>query len=165
MAEKTIKKTATKKTVSKQTKAKPVATKKVTPKKIPETPCVEMHECGCAHGCACHGHCGKKKCTFGRFIKKLIVFLIIFAMGFASAKLCIFDDCGQKKFRPVFENGCLVVKCPKMAEKIQQMDINNDGCVSREEFRMARRMFNKNKQNAPAPQPVEVPQPETVVTE
>lgn len=175
MAEKSIKKPATKKTVAKKTVSKPAATKKVAAKKAPAkkvvpAPVVEMHECGCAHGCACHGHCcDKKKCTFGRFLKKLVVFLIIFALGFASAKLCIFDDCGQKKFRPVFENGCLVVKCPKMAEKVAIMDVNHDGCINREEFRAARKMnrrpdMRKHKK-MPKPSAHKMPAPETVVTE
>ncbi len=175
MAEKSIKKTATKKTVAKKTVSKPAATKKVAAKKAPakkvvSAPVAEMYECGCAHGCACHGHCcDKKKCTFGRFLKKLVVFLIIFALGFATAKLCCFDKRGKMPFRPEFENGCLVVKCPKMAEKVAMMDVNHDGCVNREEFRAARKMNRRpgmrKHEKMPKPAAPEMPAPETVVAE
>ena len=162
MAEKTIKKNSTKKPVAKKVASKPVTTKKATAKKA--APVVEAYECGCAHGCACHGHCGHKKCTFGRFVKKLIIFLIIFAMGFASAKLCCMNK-RPKMPHPEFENGCLVVKCPKMAEKIQMMDTNNDGCVNRDEFRAARKMFRKGRPGMKKPGAPEIPQPEHVVAE
>lgn len=174
MAEKSIKKTATKKTVVKKTATKPAATKKEVAKKAPvkkvvPAPVVEMHDCGCAHGCACHGHCcDKKKCTFGRFVKKLIIFLVIFAMGFAAAKLCDMRH-HPKMPRPEFENGCLVVKCPKMAEKIAMMDVDHDGCVSREEFRAARKMKRRpdmrKHENKPRPSAPDMPAPETVVAE
>ena len=100
--------------------------------------------CGCDACCACGGECAcaKKKCTFGRFLKKLILVLIIFALGFAAAKMCCCDKRAGKPY-PEFENGCLVVKCPKMAEKVPMMDANNDGCVSREEFRAARKAMNR----------------------
>lgn len=175
MAEKSIKKPATKKTVAKKTVSKPAAPKNVAAKKAPakkvmSAPVVEMHECGCAHGCACHGHCcGKKKCSFGRFLKKLVVFLIIFALGFATAKLCCFDKRGKMSFRPEFENGCLVVKCPKMADKVAMMDINKDGCVNREEFRAARKMKGhpgmRKHEKISQPSAHEVPAAETVVAE
>ena len=165
MAEKTIKKTTTKKNVTKTAATKKTVAKKTPVKKAVAAPSVETHECGCAHGCACHGHCGHKKCTFGRFVKKLIVFLIIFAMGFASAKLCCMNKRGRMAPRPEFENGCLVVKCPKMAENVQMMDKNNDGCVSREEFRAARKMFRKNKPNMPRPVAPEMPQPGPAIAE
>lgn len=175
MAEKSIKKTATKKTVAKKTISKPAATKKPVAKKAPvkkatPAPVVEMHECGCAHGCACHGHCcGKKKCTFGRFLKKLVVFLIIFAMGYATAKICCQGKYGKMPPRPEFENGCLVVKSPKMQQILPTMDINHDGCVSREEFRSARKMRKHAGMHKPgvATQPAapDMPVPEPVVTE
>ncbi len=164
MAEKSNKKTATKKTVAKKTISKPVA-KKAAVKKVAPVAVVETHECACSHGCACHGHCGHKKCTFGRFVKKLIVFLIIFAMGFAAAKFCPMNKRGKMAPRPEFENGCLVVKCPKMAEMLPVMDIDKDGCVNRKEFRAARKMFHKNKPNMPQPAAPEMPQPVPVVTE
>lgn len=164
MAEKSVKQNTAKKTVSKSVATKKATVKKVAPKKVAAAPVIEAHECGCAHGCACHGHCGHHKCTFGRFVKKLIVFLVIFAMGFAAAKLCNMRH-HPKMPRPEFENGCLVVKCPKMADKMATMDTNNDGCISHDEFRAARKMFRENRHAKPMPHAPEMPQDENVVTE
>lgn len=178
MAEKLVKKTATKKPVAKKTVSKPAtaknAAKKTPVKKTTKVvePVVETYPCGCKAGCACGGHCaehvccGKKKCTFGRFLKKVIVFLIIFAMGFAAAKMCCFNKPGKMGPRPEFENGCLVIKCPKMAERAEMMDTNKDGCINREEFRAARKMFKHKPQHAePAPEQPETPAPEAPVAE
>ena len=155
MAEKTTKKVTVKKPVAKKTVSKPAAAKKPVAKKAPAkkaaevkktvaAPVADKFPCGCDAGCACGGECAcaKKKCTFGRFLKKLILVLIIFALGFAAAKMCCCDKRAGKPY-PEFENGCLVVKCPKMAEKVPMMDANNDGCVSREEFRAARKAMNR----------------------
>ena len=163
MAEKTTKKTTAKKTVAKKPVAKTTATKKAAVKKAPvkkvaAAPVVEKFPCGCDKGCACGGECGcaKKKCTFGRFLKKLILVLIIFALGFASAKMCCNGKRGKMGPRPEFENGCLVVKCPKLAEKVPMMDTDANGCVTREEFRAARKAMKRGPQpEAPAPQVAE----------
>ena len=160
MAEKTTKKATTKKTVAKKTVSKPATAKKTVAKKAPvkkvvAAPVVEKFPCGCDKGCACGGECmcAKKKCTFGRFLKKLILVLIIFALGFAAAKMCCCDKRGKMGPRPEFENGCLVVKCPKMAEMVPMMDTDANGCVTREEFRAAR----KHMKRAPQPEaPAEV---------
>ena len=161
MAEKTTKKATTaKKPVAKKTVSKPAATKKPVAKKAPAkkvvvAPVVEKSPCGCDKGCACGGECAcaKKKCTFGRFLKKLVLVLIIFALGFASAKMCCNGKRGKMGPRPEFENGCLVVKCPKLAEMVPMMDTDANGCVSREEFKAAR----KHMKRGPRP---EVPAPE-----
>ncbi len=164
MAEKTTKKTTVKKPVAKKTVSKPAATKKAPAKKAPvkkavATTVVEKYPCGCDKGCACggncgeHGHCAKKKCTFGRFLKKLILVLIIFALGFAAAKMCCCDKRGKMAPRPKFENGCLVVKNPKMAEMIPMMDTDANGCVTREEFKAAR----KHHKRTPRPEMPEQP--------
>ncbi|MBQ2017735.1 MAG: hypothetical protein II208_04400 [Alphaproteobacteria bacterium] len=165
MAEKSVKKSAPKKSTAKKTVAKPATAKKTAVKKVAPAPVVEMHECGCAHGCACHGHCGHKKCTFGRFVKKLIIFLIIFAMGFATATFYPMKKYAKMPPRPEFENGCLVVKCKKMAEMVPMMDTNKDNCVNREEFRAARKMMHKNKRDTQKQIEPENSQPETVVAE
>ena len=156
MAEKTTKKVTVKKPVAKKTVSKPAAAKKPVAKKAPAKKVAEVKKtvaapvadklpCGCDAGCACGGECtcAKKKCTFGRFLKKLILVLIIFALGFAAAKMCCCDKPGKMGPRPEFENGCLVVKCPKLAEMVPMMDTNHDGCVSREEFRAARKAMNR----------------------
>ena len=174
MAEKSVKKTATKKTVAKKSVSKPAVAKKTTVKKATKVvaPAVETYPCGCNAGCACGGHCaehsccGKKKCSFGRFLKKLVVFLIIFALGFATAKMCCFNKSGKMGPRPEFENGCLVIKCPKMAERAEMMDTNKDGCINREEFRAARKMFKHKPWHAePAPEQPETPAPDAPVAE
>ena len=177
MAEKLVKKTATKKPVAKKTVSKPATAKNAAAKKTPVKkttkvvePVVETYPCGCKAGCACGGHCAehvcceKKKCTFGRFLKKVIVFLIIFAMGFAAAKICCFNKPGKMGPRPEFENGCLVIKCPKMAERAEMMDTNKDGCINREEFRAARKHFKKGPRHD-APVLPQEPAPEAPVAE
>ena len=158
MAEKTNKKATAKKSVAKKTVSKPAATKKPVAKKVVAAPVVEKFPCGCDKGCACGGECAKKKCTFGRFLKKLILVLIIFALGFAAAKMCCPGKRGKMGPRPEFENGCLVVKCPKLAEMVPMMDTDANGCVSREEFRAARKHMKRGpKPEMPAP---EMPAPE-----
>ena len=164
MAEKTTKKATTaKKTVAKKTVSKPAAAKKTAAKKAPAkkvvvAPVVEKFPCGCDKGCACGGECAcaKKKCTFGRFLKKLVLVLIIFALGFASAKMCCNGKRGKMGPRPEFENGCLVVKCPKLAEMVPMMDTDANGCVSREEFKAARKAMKR----APREEAPEMPAPE-----
>lgn len=140
--------TTTKKTTSKKTVAKPVASKKtVAPKKQAATqkPMEKHTECLCGHQCSCHhGHCNKAHCKFGKFVKKLVIFFVIFALGFATAKSCCFNKHG-KMFKPQFENGCLVIKCPKMMQMAPMMDINKDGCINREEFRNARKFLKGKK--------------------
>lgn len=154
MPEKKVKKpvakpAAAKKPVAKKAPAKKTVTKKAPVKKV-AAPVVEPMPCGCNHACACGEKCAcaKKKCSFGRFIKKLIVFLIIFAMGYAVAKVCNDGPRGKMKPRPQFENGCLVVKCPKMAEKVPMMDADQDGCVTRAEFRAARKAMKRGPKPA-----------------
>lgn len=142
MAEKTkktvAKKPATKKTTAKAAPAKKTVAKKTAPaKKSPvkkvEAPVVEMHTCGCGHSCPCGGNCECKKHHCG-FWKKLVVVLVFFALGFAAAKMMPCPKRGKMP-KPEFENGCLVVKCPKIAEKLPQIDVNSDGCVDKAEFK------------------------------
>lgn len=148
MAQKTTKKTTVKAVATKKAPAKKTAPKKTTVKKTEKvvTPVVEMHKCGCDKNCACGGNCECKKhrCGFG---KKFIVALVFFALGFAAAKML---PCPKraKMPKPQFDdNGCLVVKCQKMVEMLPQIDVNNDGCVDREEFRAHKRAMRR-----PAPQ-------------
>lgn len=152
MPAKTTKKTTVKKPVAKKATVKKAATKKVVAEEVKEF-VPETHECACGHECkcGCHGGCGSK---FGRFLKKLIIALVIFALGFAAAKMC---DYGRhfRTPRVDFDNGCLdvaSVKCPALAEKLPLMDVNKDGCISKEEYKMfkkdcprARRAMNEAK--------------------
>lgn len=144
MAEKSVKKTTVKKTVTKKAPTK--TTKKVPLKTAPAKPVIaDVKPCGCEKNCTCHEHCA---CHHkGGFFKRFILFLIIFALGFAAAKMCCCNKGCMFKPRPNFENGCLVVKCPKMQQMIPAMDANHDGCVSKEEFRAHRQqMKHKVKQ-------------------
>ena len=124
---------------------KPVAKKAaVKPAVAPETKIVMQAPAACPSscGCGCKCKCGK----FGRFVKKLIVFLVIFALGFAAAQFC---DGGRHGFRKgphmpkvTFIEGCLdtsKVACPEMAEKIAAIDADNNGCITAEEFKAAKK--------------------------
>ena len=158
MAQKTVKKTAAKATATKKAPVKKVAVKKATVKKAPAkkiapaavvetkviTPATETFACGCGSNCACGGHCAEHHAEhacggFGRFIKKLIIVLIIFALGFAAAKMLAHHKPQHMRDpRAEFVNGCLdasTVKCPKMLESLPAMDTNADNCISREEYR------------------------------
>ncbi len=166
MAEKTkktaAKTTATKKPTVKSASVKKTVTKKVAPaKKAPvkkvTAPVVEMHPCGCGKTCPCNGNCECKKHHCG-FWKKLIVVLIFFALGFAAAKMMPCPKRGKMP-KPEFANGCLVVKCPKIAEKLPQIDINADGCVDKAEFKAFKKKMRHAKRKHNRPQPA--PQPET----
>lgn len=159
MAQKTVKKAAAKPAAAKKAPVKKTvavkkpAAKKATAKEVKMTApvmekmpcgcgadchCKSGHDCGCGAQCRCHG--GSR---FGRFMRKLVLFLIIFALGFAAAKLCC---CGPRHHgaRMHFVNGCLdaaSVKCPKLVEALPAMDINGDGCITRDEFRAVKRQM------------------------
>ena len=146
MAQKTVKKAAAKpvakKAPVKKVAAKKPAAKKATVKEVKMVaPVMEQHACGCGADCHCCGGCKCGASKFGRFVRKLVVFLVIFALGFAAAKLCC---CGPRHHGPRmhFVNGCLdaaSVKCPKLAAALPAMDINQDGCITRDEFRQVKR--------------------------
>ncbi|MFQ6730214.1 MAG: hypothetical protein ACLRFK_04165 [Alphaproteobacteria bacterium] len=126
MPKQTTKKPATKKTVAKKPAVKPAAKKTISKKAA--APVVEHAHCCCEHKCGC-------KCHRGKGLKKLIAVILVFALGFATAKVCDTHKMHKKMPRPEFDNGCLVVKCPKMANMVSKLDANKDGCVSVKEFR------------------------------
>ncbi len=138
MAPKTTKKPVTKKIVAKKAPAKKAPVKATVPA---AHECACGHDCHCGHNCHCH-----HGCKFSHVLKKIIVFIIIFALGFAAAK---FVPCGKKHPRmpkPQFENGCLVVdsiKCPKLLEQLPVIDADANGCVTTDEFRAAKRAFHR----------------------
>lgn len=147
MAQKSVKKPTAKAAATKKTTVKKTTVKKSAAAKQPvmESPVLmptpETHECMCGAGCKCH-----HGCTFGRFIKKLIIVLVIFALGFAAAKMCCCKHPGMHAPRVHFVNGCVDVasiKCPKLAAEIPNMDINGDGCVSRDEFRAVKKEMRR----------------------
>ena len=145
----TVKSTAAKKTVAKKATVKKPAVKKTTPqaakpdtaaKPVVAAPVVEAHapQCPCGPECKCGGDCkcARRGSRFGRFVIKLIVVLIIFALGFAAAKLV--DNGRAFGPRVEFDDGCLVVssvKCPQLQALVPVMDMDQDRCISREEFR------------------------------
>ena len=150
-----------KKTVAKKPAVKKTTVKKTTVKKqavVQEPVMVAKNEkfacecdakCACGANCACGGKCGCRGGGFWRFLGKLIILAIVFALGFATAKMCC---CGGKfgpmnrGARPVFVNGCLdvaSVKCPKMVEMLPAFDVNADGCITREEYRAVKREMRK----------------------
>lgn len=151
MAQKTVKKAAVKPAAAKKSPVKksaavkkPVAKKASAPApKMVAAPVMEQHACGCGADCHCCGGCKCGGSKFGRFMRKLIVFLIIFAMGFAAAKLCC-NKHHPRGPRMHYVNGCLdvaSVKCPKLMEALPAMDINQDGCITRDEFRAVQRQM------------------------
>ncbi len=160
MATKTTTKPATKpaaakKAPAKKTVAKKPAAKKATPEKKIVVAAPVAHECACGHECKCGGECKcHKGCKFGRFVKKLVIFLVIFALGFAAAKFC---PCNKRHPmmrgpRVEFTNGCLdaaSVKCPKLIESLPAMDINQDGCITRDEFRAVKREMRREIREMP----------------
>lgn len=127
MAKKTVKKAVAKKAPAKKV-VKPAVAAPVAAPAVAAAPA-----CGCGCGCKCGG--------FGRFVKKLVVFLVIFALGFAAAKFC--PHMGKRFHKgPEFVNGCMDVtkiKCPVMLEKIQTLDADANGCITREEFRAGKK--------------------------
>lgn len=155
MPTKSVKKTATKPATAKKTTVKKVATKKPVSKTAKKAapvmdaaaiaPAPEMvarpvdTKCPCGDGCKCGNEC---KCARGgskfvRFMMKLIFALIIFALGFAAARL-VDDGRDFRGPRVDFDNGCLVVssvKCPQLQALLPVMDMDQDGCITREEFR------------------------------
>ena len=161
MADKTTKKVA-KKTTTKTT-AKKAPVKKTVAKKAPvkkaAAPVVETHKCGCDKSCPCGGHCECKKHHCG-FWKKLIVVLVFFALGFAAAKMMPCPKRGKMPKPQFDDNGCLVVKCQKMMEKMPEIDLNNDGCVDKAEFKAFKRTMRK-----PMPAPEMPAAPEAPVAE
>lgn len=141
MAQKTVKKAAAK-PAAKKAPVKKVAAKKAAVKEVKVVmPVMESCACGCGADCHCCGGCKCCGSKFGRFMRKLIFVLVVFALGFAAAKLCC---CGPRHHGPRmhFVNGCLdvaSVQCPKMQEALPAMDINQDGCITRDEFRQVKR--------------------------
>lgn len=137
------------KKTSKKMVKKPVVKKSY----VKPAPVVEP-KCQCGENCHCHGG--------AHWVKHLIVWAIIFALGMVCGKML---DCGHHgkhmpKINPVFENGCLKmdsVQCPKMVEKLANADMNGDNCISLEEYKAVKKEMKKDmrehkgmwKHNAP----------------
>lgn len=138
----TVKKTAVKKPTVKRN-VKPIIVEENV-KIVSES---QMSQCKCGAHCNCGPDCKcmhhGSKCV--RFMLKVIVILIVFALGFAAAK---FVD-GNRYFRGPrvdFDNGCLdvsSVKCPQMQSVLPMMDIDHDGCITREEYRAIKKELGR----------------------
>lgn len=163
----------TKKTTAKPTAVKKTVTKKTTHKKTTRATAVksapkmnaaytdivmpDVYKCKCGANCHCGTdcNCGSKcKCHchgFGHWVKKFIIALVLVALGFAAAKVCC---CGKGMRGPrvhFARNGCMVeesVKCPKLRELLPAMDINQDGCITREEYREIKRQMRNRAQES-----------------
>ena len=128
-----------------------MATTKKTIKKAPAKPVVKTAPAAAQAACQCTGGCGCRH-GFGRFVKKLILFVIVFALGWAA---CCCFCCGHKgkmfgkfghgaEFKHMFVNGCLdlsKIQCPEKAQKIAAVaataDADADGCISPKELKAA----------------------------
>ena len=149
-AKKTIKKTTVKKT---------------TVKKAP----VMEHKCECGENCKCHCH------GSAHWVKHIVVWAIIFALGMVCGKMVCCGHHGPKhmpKMHPVFVNGCLdmtSIKCPKMVEKLEEADVDGNECISMAEYKAVKKAMKKEmramhkgkfgkKAPMPAPEAPEVPE-------
>lgn len=156
MPTKTTKKSTVKATPAKKPAAKKVATKKVVKTsvkpatvkavKAPEMMAPATHECHCGPNCQCVKACKCRGGKFARIIKKLIIALILLAIGFVAGSH-LAGHRGPRGPRIEFaSNGCMVeesVKCPKLIEALPAMDINQDGCITREEFRAVKQQMRR----------------------
>jgi len=98
-------------------------------------------------------HCTKRK----RNCILTCVFTCSFLLGMLVYHM-FFCDGHHVRFKPSlqFENGCLnvqSVKCPKLLEELPAIDINQDGCVTREEMRAAKKAARHG-----APRPEQFPE-------
>ena len=147
MAQKTVKKVAAKKPAAKKTVVKKAAAKKPVAKKVVAAPAETVvvasaapctHECGC--GCKCHG-------GFGRFVRKLLLALIIFILGFVAANMiCGNGPRGMRGPRVEYVNGCVdmaSVKCPELLQALPAMDADNDGCITKSEYKAGKRELRR----------------------
>ena len=133
-------------------------TKKTTVKKsaAKAAPVME-HKCECGENCKCHCH------GSAHWVKHIIVWAIIFALGMVCGKMM---NCGNfhkhmPKTHPVFVNGCLdmeSVKCPKMAEKLAAADVDGNECISVAEYRAVKKAMKHGRKGMPEQAaPVEAP--------
>lgn len=126
----------TKKTIKK------VPAKKATVKK--SAPVME-HKCECGENCKCHCH------GSAHWVKHIVVWAIIFALGMVCGKMFCCGGHGMKhmpKLQPVFVNGCLdmeSIKCPKMQEKFAAADVDSNGCVSVEEYKAVKKEMRSHR--------------------
>ncbi|MCL2538063.1 MAG: hypothetical protein FWE52_01115 [Alphaproteobacteria bacterium] len=85
-----------------------------------------------AMSCACDSGC---KCK--SWFWKIVLWIVIFAIGFCAGKMCCMKHMMWKKQFTFDANGCLDVSKlrGKMAAKIAAADLNNDGCITKVELK------------------------------
>lgn len=156
MPTKTTKKSTVKSAPAKKPVAKKAAPKKVvkaatkpTSVKAPKAPVMmapATNNCHCGPNCQCVNVCKCRGAKFARIIKKLIIALILLAIGFVAGSH-LYGPRGPRGPRIEFAaNGCMVeesVKCPKLIDALPAMDINQDGCITREEFRAVKQQMRR----------------------
>ena len=77
----------------------------------------------------------------GHRLKHIMILVIVFVLGYACGK--IFCFCPMRKQmpysnHPVFVNGCLDtqrIQNTKFQEMLLKADVNEDGCISMEEYK------------------------------
>ena len=90
--------------------------------------------------------CGGKK---GHWLKKVLLIIVVFALGYAACFFCPKKP-GHGMMRKFDQNGCLMmerIKCPMLAQKVMAADLDNDGCITRQEFRA----WKKSVRGEPCP--------------
>ena len=127
----------TKKTVSKKTTAKKAVKKVVKPAATvkPVIAEIPMPDPYC--------HCTKRK----RNCILTCVSITGLVVGFLIAHF-FFCDCPHHKRAPQLEfvNGCVnaeSIKCPKLLEELPAIDIDHDGCVTKDELHTAKKAMRK----------------------
>jgi len=111
-------------------------TVKRAPGKLEKIPVAAANaNCGC--GCGC---CGGKKKIFLCLLKTLLNIALI---AIVSALVCRFM-CGRHMMKKglmlkeplIFRDGCVDlsdVKCPERLKELAALDVNGDGCISKDE--------------------------------
>ena len=141
MPTKPVKKVTSKKTVTKKAAVKKTVKAAAAQESVKQAPMAEEKICKCGPDCKC-AHRGSK-CA--RFMLKLIIVLLVFALGFAAARF-VDANRGFRGPRVDFYNGCLdvaSVDCPKLQAVLPMMDINHDGCITHEEYRAVKKELER----------------------
>ena len=109
------------------------------------------HTCLCGERCNCHCH------GYAHWVKHVVAWAIIFALGMVCGKMiCGCNHHGKyiPKLNPVFENGCLQmdsIECPKMTEKLMAADVNGDNCISMQEYKAVKVEMRKEMRKPHGP--------------
>lgn len=147
MAQKPVKKAAAKQAPAKKAPAKKTTARKPAAQAAAPQATVTMEtSCGCNNKCGC----GCRRGGFWRFIGKLLILVIVFALGFACAKMMCACKMQHKMHgdfpRPEFVNGCMdvsAIRNPQAIQRVALADLNGDGCITKEEFKTVKREMRR----------------------